>query len=68
MNQDFNSNANTNQNTNSSRDMHSENNYWAADDVHRLALRRPALYQTKQVPQVPNGGTLFSSAEQGSMA
>lgn len=48
--------------------MDTENNYWAADDVHRLALRRPALYQTKKVPQVPNRGALFSGAEQGSMA
>jgi hypothetical protein len=27
-------------------------NYLASDDVHRIAMRRPALYQTRRVPQV----------------
>lgn len=29
-----------------------EQQYWASDDVHRLAMRRPALYQTNAVPQI----------------
>lgn len=29
-----------------------EQHYWASDDVHRLAMRRPALYQTNAVPQI----------------
>ncbi len=27
-------------------------NYWASDDVHRIAMRRPTLHQTKVVPQI----------------
>jgi hypothetical protein len=27
-------------------------NYLASDDVHRIAMRSPALYQTNTVPQI----------------
>lgn len=27
-------------------------NYQASDDVHRIAMRTPSLYQTKPVPQI----------------
>lgn len=45
MSQDNTSIANTNtQNT--------QDNLWAADDVHRIALRNPALHHMNVVPQI----------------
>lgn len=41
-------------------------NNWAADDVHRIAMRRPALYKTNSVPQVSRP-TIFDNFERGVM-
>jgi len=41
-----------------------QQNYWASDDVHRIALRRPTLYRTNIVPQAPRPA-VFDNFEQG---
>lgn len=38
----------------------------ASDDVHRIAMRSPALYQTNSVPQVPRP-TIFDNFERGEL-
>lgn len=38
--------------TNTEKTLNQELNFMAADDVHRIALRNPTLYQTKSVPRV----------------
>ena len=53
MSQDTLLSAKTNRNT--SKTQNSKQNHWRSDDVHRVAQRSPALYQTKTVPQVKFG-------------
>jgi hypothetical protein len=50
MSQDISLDANINQ-TNV-KTQKNQKNLWAHDDVHRVAMRQPALYQTKRVPSV----------------
>lgn len=52
MNQNSNLRTKINQSGNSENIQNSKPNYWAHDDVHRLAMRRPSLYQKKTVPHI----------------
>lgn len=39
-------------------------NYMASDDVHRIAMRRPALYETMAVPKVTRHATFEDMHEE----
>lgn len=41
-------------------------NYLASDDVHRIAMRSPSLYQTNSVPQVSQV-SIFDNFERGEL-
>lgn len=50
MSQDTTSSMNRSHRSQSAPD--AKQNYLASDDVHRIAMRRPALYETRAVPQL----------------
>lgn len=55
MSQDSTNNSNRGLSSNTARG--ATQNYMASDDVHRIAMRRPVLYQTMAVPQVTRHAT-----------